>query len=634
MSEVGDGTVPEGAPDPPDDPGGAAAPLSAAHALRGGRELHLAGNVAAAIQTYERGLTDEAASASDRGLLRAWLASACFLAGDADRCRALAAEALADRARPARRPGRGRSAHVARARRGAGRRPQANATHYGRALEHAEAAGDLLQIARIRCNRGAQQLEEGEFEIARSTSSSTASGRRGRRSEASYFARDRAAQPRALRLGVGRLEDAADDLVLARAAFQHMGSRMAGPRWPTSATCIGSRATVRLARASYEEAVATAESVGDVQSLGFALAGLARVLVDDEPERAEEIVKRSIELGSVLSQQHALLAGRVGRARPTRPPRRPWPGPPRPAAIARARRDRVGGRRGDRWRRARRAGPAADVGPRDAREIWRRIGNPLGEAKADLALAQLGDGDVRRARRGRPRRRSARPVLAGWPASPGGLTDRGGPVASARDPHARRVPVLRRGEPMPTADWGSKKARDLLKILLSRRGQRVPRDVIIELLWPDEDPIRTAPRLSVVLSTLRARSTRTSRTTTIIRCGRSRCGLGRGSTASRSTSSGSWPRPHAGSPPTGPVARTRHGRRSPPPSPATRVTSSRRTRTRTGRAVCARRRATPTSPSRTRWRASPARSGTTTPPRATSTACSPATRTTNARTSR
>ena len=64
--------------------------------------------------------------------------------------------------------------------------------------------------------------------------------------------------------------------------------------------------------------------------------------------------------------------------------------------------------------------------------------------------------------------------------------------------------MLRRGEPMPTSDWGSKKARDLLKILLSRRGQRVPRDVIVELLWPDEDPIRTAPRLSVVLSTLRA----------------------------------------------------------------------------------------------------------------------------------
>jgi DNA-binding SARP family transcriptional activator len=57
---------------------------------------------------------------------------------------------------------------------------------------------------------------------------------------------------------------------------------------------------------------------------------------------------------------------------------------------------------------------------------------------------------------------------------------------------------------VPTTAWQSKKARDLLKILVARRGRPTTRDTFFELLWPDEDPEPLGNRLSVALATARA----------------------------------------------------------------------------------------------------------------------------------
>jgi DNA-binding SARP family transcriptional activator len=62
--------------------------------------------------------------------------------------------------------------------------------------------------------------------------------------------------------------------------------------------------------------------------------------------------------------------------------------------------------------------------------------------------------------------------------------------------------VIRDGVPVPTTQWKSKKARDLLKILIARR-RPTPRDLLMDLLWPDVDPTVAGNRLSVLLSTLR-----------------------------------------------------------------------------------------------------------------------------------
>jgi DNA-binding SARP family transcriptional activator len=64
--------------------------------------------------------------------------------------------------------------------------------------------------------------------------------------------------------------------------------------------------------------------------------------------------------------------------------------------------------------------------------------------------------------------------------------------------------LFRDGVPVAATAWQSKKARTLLKILVARRGRATPRDLLMEALWPEQDPARLANRLSVALATARA----------------------------------------------------------------------------------------------------------------------------------
>ena len=63
--------------------------------------------------------------------------------------------------------------------------------------------------------------------------------------------------------------------------------------------------------------------------------------------------------------------------------------------------------------------------------------------------------------------------------------------------------VFRDGDLVPLSAWQSKKARTLLKILVSRRGRATTREFLMDALWPDEDPAAVARRLSVALATVR-----------------------------------------------------------------------------------------------------------------------------------
>jgi len=53
------------------------------------------------------------------------------------------------------------------------------------------------------------------------------------------------------------------------------------------------------------------------------------------------------------------------------------------------------------------------------------------------------------------------------------------------------------------ASWSSRKARQLLMILVARRGSAIHREQLVELLWPDDDPDRTRNRLDVAISAVR-----------------------------------------------------------------------------------------------------------------------------------
>ncbi|MGH3853367.1 MAG: AfsR/SARP family transcriptional regulator [Pseudonocardiaceae bacterium] len=62
--------------------------------------------------------------------------------------------------------------------------------------------------------------------------------------------------------------------------------------------------------------------------------------------------------------------------------------------------------------------------------------------------------------------------------------------------------MIRDGTPVPSTVWQSKKARDLLKILIARRAA-TSREQLVELLWPEVDPAKAGNRLSMLLRTVR-----------------------------------------------------------------------------------------------------------------------------------
>ena len=457
---------------------------------------HLRGHLDEALEAYRRG-HDAPEPSGDEALLYAWHASAHWLRGDADASRALATRAYEvavasgeDRALAA--------AHTVLAMLAALEGDRAsNDAHYLRALDHAERAGDVLQIIRIRVNRGSRNLEEGAYEAAIVELDLAI-----RLADLGGFGAFRAlalTNRGESRLRLGHLEEAIADLDAARLIYQRLGSDDVAYPLGILGDVYRERGDAALARAAYEEAARRGDAMGDLQALIPALAGLARVLATDDPEQASVLAQRAAGYGAGMGEAAALLAvGHVALAASDRA------GAARAAAqagaAARGRRDRA------RMAEALELEGVAAVTERarhaaieQAVAIWHELGNPLGEARAQLALAlaQPGDRGAAAAREAAARLRElgARPQMAaGDPA----------PAAPVAIEALGRFRVLRDGAPVPLSAWRSRKARDLLKILVARHGRPVSRDALIEALWPGEDPTRCANRLSVALSTLRA----------------------------------------------------------------------------------------------------------------------------------
>ncbi|MEW5992229.1 MAG: tetratricopeptide repeat protein [Chloroflexota bacterium] len=479
-------------------------PIPPGVAWRMGLIHHLRGDLDAAVAVYRRGRLD-GTDLPNEALVRAWWAGALWLKGEIDDCRRLASEALtvasaaADDAALA-------AAHTVLAMLAAvDSDRRANDAHYLRALDHAERAGDALQAIRIRVNRGSRFSEEGychealgELDIA--------IGLADLAGFAAFRALALSNRGEAL-VRLGRLDEAVVDLEAAKTLYQRLESRLISYPLSHLGDVHRERGDLVLARAAYEEAIAVAEPAGDLQGLVPSLAGLARVLVDEEPDRASALAAEAIARGPVLGQSRALLAagwvalrrGDLAAARMAAVDA---------TALARARRDRVA------------LAEATELGAlasddrlagvarlEEARSIWRDVDNPIGVARVDLTAALLGgDGTgTERATEARLRLRAAgvRRVDAELVADLGAADPSGG-AAGLEIRTLGTFQVLLAGRPVPRSAWGSRKARDLLKILAARRGQPTPRDLLIDILWPDEAPARLPRRLSVALSTVRS----------------------------------------------------------------------------------------------------------------------------------
>jgi DNA-binding SARP family transcriptional activator len=298
------------------------------------------------------------------------------------------------------------------------------------------------------------------------------------------------------------LDEAAGSFTTASDLFQQIGSRFLA--WPLCG--VGdlhrTRGQVVRARVAYEEALALAEPHHDVFALSSALIGLARVGASDDLTFARELATRAVELGEGLRKVPALLTrGWVALMGGDR--QRASVDANRAIAAARQRRDNPGLAEALTLRVLAANDRTVDSALlQEAIAIWQETGGCLEEA-ATRVVAERSGAPIRRLNAHLAEqvlRDHGVDVESRRVAGPLGVLARSSPTVSIRTLGV--FAVLRDGVPVPTIEWKSKKARDLLKILVARR-RVTPRDQLMELLWPEVEPAVASNRLSVLLSTVR-----------------------------------------------------------------------------------------------------------------------------------
>ena len=477
--------------------------LDASTAWRMGLVHALRGAYDDALEVFARAERD-GSDPVDEALLSAYIASSHTHRGNVEAARAASIDALEraqevgdQRALAAAHTAMGFTEELAN-------NPTDAAAQYGLALTAAERAGDALQMVRILNARGALELELGRFEPAMEVLDEAV--RLGDAvGFASFHARALVNRGRA-RQGIGRFEEAMADFTHARDIYERIGSPSIAYALTREGSMHALRGDAYLARAAFENAVRSARSTGDSQALAPALIGLAQALVLDDPVTAAELADEALVLGRDLAPTTILLgAGRVALATGDREAAETLA---RDATIAaRARRDDPGMAAGLELEALTTTDHDRAVSlVEEAASVWLRSPAPYGLARNRLVYARIAGGVEGRAA-AIEAERAFRSMGARGPAADAEE------IVEAIDRAARppiriqslgRFRVLRDGEVVPTTAWQSKKARDLLKILVARGGRPTTRDTFFELLWPDEDPEPLGNRLSVALATVRS----------------------------------------------------------------------------------------------------------------------------------
>jgi DNA-binding SARP family transcriptional activator len=369
-----------------------------------------------------------------------------------------------------------------------------NAAQYEQAAQHAERAGDEVHLARIRVNQVSILLEEARFPEARQAGAIAVAAAEAAGNPA-ILAGALINHAEAL-TRLGHLAEAERCLHRAVAIYQRTGSRKVAYPLASLGDLHASRGAWELARASYEEAVRVADADGFVQCLVPALSGLATLAAGEDQATSRLLAERAVTLATGPMRTRALLA--VGRVALAGSDRAAADGAARSAAAsARQHRDRAGVACALELQAAAADTPevTADV-LREAARTWQGTGAQLDADRVVVLLGRLPGAAVAERLAGTlaaARLADAGAVVPGRPAVPEVVVRTLG-----------RFEVVVGGEVVSNAGWQSRKARDLLRILIARRGRTVPREELGALLWADDDPQRVAHRLSVALSTLRS----------------------------------------------------------------------------------------------------------------------------------
>ncbi|MCK2214346.1 winged helix-turn-helix domain-containing protein [Actinomadura sp. ATCC 31491] len=460
---------------------------------------HLRGDYDTAYAMYRRG-HEHGFPPADAAMCAASMASVLWLKGERAACAELADRAL-EEASAVGDPAALAMAHTVLAMLAAldGDR-RANDAHYLRALEYAARAGDAVQLIRIHANRASRHLDEGAYAEALAETDSAAR-LADQVAFAPYAALNASNRAKAL-IGLGRLEEAATEAAAALAAWEAMGSRLVGYALDRLAEVHALRGDRVTAAVLYRRSVAETPP-DDVQKLSNALNGLAGLLAGDDPEEAVRVAERALEhaggiagvSAQVVAARVALAAGRPGRARELLDAVEPQAVRRRDHAAEAAIVEL----------RAQLDGDAAQAD--EAVRRWAALGNPVGQARAELIRAALADPATGRDAAVRVRERLHAIGCRALDDRVDALIARAAPQPGARVlvETMGTFRVLLGGVPVPRTAWQSRKARDLLKILVSRRGSGISRERLVEILWPEqEDEAVGLRRLNVMVSTLRA----------------------------------------------------------------------------------------------------------------------------------
>lgn len=359
--------------------------------------------------------------------------------------------------------------------------------HYEKALALAEAAGDRVESARMRTNLSSRLLGEARFaEAAEMADQAVAQAE-----EVGYLTVLGIALCNGgdALLRLGDLAAACDRFDRALAVEHTVGSQRLAYPLAGLGDVHRVRGRTSLAMASYEEAIRVCGAEGDRQGLVPALVGLALLLAVQDPDQAADLAERAHHDAVGPAAIRTLLTlGWVAQRRGDH--QRAADLAVRTAEKARLHRDRA--RLAEALELLAAARPAkARSALGEARAIWRDTGACLDGRRITVLLGALPHASADE----RAEARAAREALVaqGVPA----------PVDPVVIRTLGRFEVRVAGEPLPRSVWQSRKARDLLRILVVRRGRGIARDELARLLWA-EDSGRVGHRLSVALSTVRS----------------------------------------------------------------------------------------------------------------------------------